>query len=271
MEFNKLVALTKRRTKYAQACGKRSILDTKPISKINPSKLGICFPNGSIRFQTEKSALNYSKNACLTSSKLAPSQQYEIGVLRNENTILGVVDGTHNHVDMSKCGLTFHQRSKNRTLSIEHYHPDLYGKGRTNPISIGSIEGDLVVLDRGNLKSITAYNSLGQYNKVEILPNYQTGQINDFCSEFFYFLKNIAFSKEMQDRFALLDKIKQLSVKGNWKMSIKTQKEFRILQSEMIRTLRQYQETEEYARLVHNFLLKNAGKYGMKYSTNMIF
>ena len=271
MRFNKLVTITERCAKYAQACEKRSILETKPIGKINPSELGICFPNGSIRFQTEKSALNYSKNACLTSSKLAPSQQYEIGVLRDGNTILGVVDGTHNHVDMSKCGLTFYPSQKNRTLSIEHYHPDLYGKGRTNPISIGSIGGDLGLLDRGNLKSITAYNSLGQYNKVEILPNYQKGEINDFCSEFFHFLKNIAIPKEMQDRFGLLDKIKQLSVKVNWKMSIKNQKELRALQSEMGRLLRQFQVTEEYARATHNFLLKNAEKYGMKYSTNMIF
>ena len=46
--------------RYAKACGKRSILETKPLQvKINPKDLGVCFPDGTINFSTQKSAIKY--------------------------------------------------------------------------------------------------------------------------------------------------------------------------------------------------------------------
>lgn len=39
MGYNQLVIITKKCAKYVQACGKRSILETKPVGKIKPKKL----------------------------------------------------------------------------------------------------------------------------------------------------------------------------------------------------------------------------------------
>ena len=40
MGYNQLVTITKRCAKYAQDCGKKSILETKPVGKIKPKTLG---------------------------------------------------------------------------------------------------------------------------------------------------------------------------------------------------------------------------------------
>ena len=47
-------------TKYVKACGKRSILETKPFQgKINAKELGVVFPDGQINFQNEDAILKY--------------------------------------------------------------------------------------------------------------------------------------------------------------------------------------------------------------------
>lgn len=260
---------------WTRTSGSKNLLATKPV-KVNPKSLGYIHKNGEITFRSNEAALNYSKNACLASSKLPQTQQFEIGVVRDGNIILGEINGTHRHVNMSSLDIFSHEniqlrKIKPRKLSVEHYHPDLYGKGKTTPISIGCIGADTELLESGYLKSITAYNSLGQYNKVEILPNYQSGNIYDFVSEFLKFIKNIAIPKNKQERFALLDTIRQLSEKTNFIRSIQNKKEYSALRRERDKILREFQETPEFARATHNFWVENAEKYGMKYSTNMTF
>ena len=43
MGYKKMVTLAGRCAKYAQACRKRSILETKPVGKIDASELGMIY------------------------------------------------------------------------------------------------------------------------------------------------------------------------------------------------------------------------------------
>lgn len=277
MGYEKIATLAERCARYAKACGKTSILETMPIKNINFAELGICLSDGTIRFQSEKAALNYAKNACMKSKNLPPSQQFEIAVVREGNIILGQANGTRSNCPLSDLKIFSMEnrrlrRGKPKTLELEHYHPDLYGKGKTNPLSIGTYNGDVGGGLAGlNLKSITAYNSLGQYNKLEALPNFNQELAFEFAKKHQELMTQQLVPKEKLERFHLLESIERLSEDTNFLMSPKSRKEYSNLRMEINRFLRKYQETPEYARITHNFLLENAEKYGMKYSTDMIF
>ena len=269
MGLEKLGTLAEQCVKYAQAYGKRTILETKPVGKINFSELGIRLSDGAIRFQTEEAALNYSKNACMQTAKLPPLQQIEIGIGREGNTILGQTNGDRLNCDLAKIdAFNIFDRSKPRTKEFYHYHTDLYGKGKTNPLSIGEYRGDVAQLFKHNLKAITAYNSHGQYNRV---PNFNCQLLSEFAKKHKELVKTMAVPMNMWDRFSLLDSLEKLSKKTNFKMSIKNEKEHSVLIDKINSLARKFQETPEYARATHIFWLENAEKYGMKYTTNMTF
>ena len=59
---NQVFSLADDVARYVKACGKRSILECKPLRcKIKPKELGVIFPDGQINFQNEESALKYIK------------------------------------------------------------------------------------------------------------------------------------------------------------------------------------------------------------------
>jgi len=262
--------------KYTKACGKQSILETKPVCRIDISKLGACLQNGKIRFQTEEAALNYSKKACMKTANFQPTQQFEIAIVREGDTILGQVNGTQTNVDLSNLDTFSYENrklrtSKPKTVSVEHYHPDLYGKGKTNPLSIGVYGGDAGILARPGIRSITAYNSLGEYNKAEALPNFNQKLLWTFAQKYKDLIMREAVTKEQFERYSLLKAIKNLASETDFKMSKKSKKELVNLQSEVNNLCRKYQETPEFARVTHNFWLENSENFGMKYTTNMTF
>ena len=164
--------------KYAKACGKRSILETRHIKNLNPKELGVCLPDGSIYFQTEKAAQNYARNICMKQGLLPPSEQFEVAILRQKNRILGNAAGNHLTVDI---GATIQSHRGKSNLVVEHYHPDIWGKGNTYPLSIGADSYGLGVYD---LEAVTAYNSLGQYSTATRLPNFNRRLMSEFSHLF---------------------------------------------------------------------------------------
>jgi hypothetical protein len=71
-------------------------------------------------------------------------------------------------------------------LVLEHYHPDLWGKGKTNPLSVGM---DTNILGLNEIQAITAYNSLGQYSTIEKLPHFTGQRLRDFDDLFINSIK----------------------------------------------------------------------------------
>ena len=90
--------------KYAKTCGKRSILETKPLQvKINPAELGWIRPDGVINFQTISAAENYAKNRCIFA--LRTSKPFERALLVKDNQVLAEVQGGLTNVNMERFNL----------------------------------------------------------------------------------------------------------------------------------------------------------------------
>ena len=51
--------------RYVKACGKRSILECKPLQrKINPKDLGVIHSDGTINFTTQEATIKYMRTKC---------------------------------------------------------------------------------------------------------------------------------------------------------------------------------------------------------------
>ena len=259
---NQVFSLADDVARYLKACGKRSILETKPLqAKINPKELGYFFPDGSITFQTEKAAQIYARNICMKQGLLPASEQVEIAVLRQKNRILGVAEGSHQRVDCSSI-LKPH-RGKNN-LVIEHFHPDIWGKGKTYPLSVGA---DSYLLGSENLQAITAYNSLGQYSRVEKLPHFNRHLENDFQDLHRSVIQQLVASEDELIAKKLLQELPHT----NFKIASKTRQKLTQLSKELSKKYYAYCKTEEYPQILNKIWLENSEKYGMKYSTNINF
>lgn len=271
------LSLAERCLKYTQAYGKKSILETKPIKNINAKSLGVCFPDGSISFQTEEAAQNYARNFCMKQGLLSASEQFEVGVLRQNNRVLGVVEGKHLSIDVSNI---LKKHSDKDNLIFDHYHPDIFGKGKSYPLSIGA---DSRVLANSNLKSIIAYNSKGQFSRAERLPNLTSrleSQFNCFSSDSLN--QHIATEEDLVMRalhrelcpqtYRITSAGKRIELPStNFKVSDKTKSNIRTAIDNFYKKLRCFKESKDYPQWANKFWEENAEKYGMKYSTNMDF
>ena len=169
MGYDKIVTLAERCAKYAQACGKRSILETKPVGKVDVSKLGVClsdesvhFPNNIIRYKTEGEAVLKQQELLMTEFNKPLSEQLEWCISRKGNEIFigSKHDATHCdfHPNVSSKGLS-DIYNPNRIFDSAHTHPFHPEFGGTFPLSTGDI-GSLIVRP---LKSQTAINKNGEF------------------------------------------------------------------------------------------------------------
>lgn len=276
------LSLAERCLKYTQAYGKKSILETKPIKNINAKSLGVCFPNGSISFQTEEAAQNYARNFCMKQGLLPASEQFEVGLLRQGNRILGVANGSHRSVNFSSLLLTHHGKEN---LIIEHYHPDIFGKGKSYPLSFIMDSG---LLARHNLKSIIAYNSNGQYSRADRLPSLTPLLENKFSNLSSdevekYVYEHFATKEELLlhalEKAGLADNFYRITPSGkeikcsltNFKVTEKTKNKIKEAWDKLFQKVRNFKESKDYPQWANKFWEENAEKYGMKYSTNMDF
>ena len=174
MGYDKLVTLAERCAKYAQACGKRSILETKPVGKVDVSKLGVCLSDGTVRFphlnmiryRTAEEAEANAKKICM--------KQYETPIGQQKEIMIGTVGrdlylneiGTEN-----KCqapAVLMSKAYRNRPKKLFHNHPTCLDGGYSEPVSPFDIWHATDV----NPISLTAFNSYGEYNTVKMTDKY---------------------------------------------------------------------------------------------------
>ena len=151
--------------KYAGACGKKSILFTKPVKNVNISELGVYlsddalhFLNGKIRYKSPAQAADAAKRIVMKQFNLGYPQ--ECNVLVEGTDILGVYKYKG---EATSAPLPFQASAKpwkgERTIDVYHNHP----------VAVPLSDGDIFDLLHTKIKSITAFNKNGEYSCAEII------------------------------------------------------------------------------------------------------
>jgi len=269
MGYEKIVTLTESCARYVAACGKKRIITTQPVGKVDFSSLGICLSNGTIHFQNEENAVKYIYNRLHKALDLPQEQQFERVIAKRGTTIIGEGDGSH-----SGCTDAFQsikgmlerisKEDVPRDLEVYHSHPDMFGKGRTTPLS-DPIGGDIHTLSEAKLKKVVAVNSKGEFNSMEITPDCTTEKFLQF-QKYYEKIEDEKlisgvlrrYKKLRHERMEYRSKGKEIPKALNEEID-KLEKEFVRIQKEGI--------SEDVAKILHEIYQK-ADQYGLKYETN---
>ena len=135
-------------TKYGKAPLKWNTSKT-----IEPKKLGWIQPDGKISFQTEQAVSEYAKNRVISALKM--KQPFERSIIIDKNTIVGEINGNAEKIDMSNL------LGKIECKEIIHGHISTNQLGAF-PVSLD----DFLFMLSQKLKSITAYNSNGEFSRL---------------------------------------------------------------------------------------------------------
>ena len=268
MGYEKIVTLAERCAKYAATCGKRSILETKPLGKVNFSELGVCLSDGTIHFQNEESAVKYIFKRLHKALDLPQEQQFERVIAKRGTTIIGEGDGTHTSATKEFANIKGMMERMNsdvpRDLEVYHSHPDMFGTGRTTPLS--GIPGDIGTFFNFKLKKIVAVNSKGEFNSLEIGNDFSLEKFKMFEEKY----EDVALCKllgtEQFKEFKKIQKIiKSLTPGERLKGDIKGQ--YDRLIEQLSKREKATSKTGEIAIINHE-ANKCANDFGMKYDTN---
>jgi len=258
--------------RYVKACGKRSILETKPLRcKIKPKELGVIFPDGQINFQNEECALKYIQTRLVDSVNRPKAKQFERVIAKKGAIIIGESDGVQENASnaflqikgMADRGYS----SVERDIEVFHSHPDVFGIGETTPLSAPD-NGDLSSFFYSKLKKIVAVNSKGEFNSIEATDNLTEENFQLFKEGFKKLIYERAYGKKLLEELKTAQtRIQECGLKGDFEqLEIETENIQKIL-SKMQGIGRRFFLTEEYAQMAHEYY-KKAGGYGMIYSTN---
>lgn len=249
------------RTGKGKLC--KSLLCYKPVKKLDISGLGVCFPNGNIHFQTEEAAIGYLKHRLLDSLNRATSQQFERAIAKRGTRILSEIDGTRTRAPIPFIPELMMGGGDNkavRNIEIWHSHADLWGKGKTAPLSPPGV-GDIELLNIFGLKKIVAMNRNGEINSMEVAEGYTLEKFKEFSRNFDNFMEtNIIklLPKDLQKR--IIEIIKYNENNHGKKLSSTSRKEINELEQLCAKALK----PDDEAKLMHEYY-KTANKYGMKY------
>ena len=258
-------------TKYVKACGKRSILETKPFQgKINAKELGVVFPDGQINFQNEDAILKYIYKRLRDSLNRPKAEQFERVIAKKGVTIIGENDGTYDSVTLKNIKGMIERVNKDvsRDLEVFHSHPDRYGKGRATPLS-GPNGGDISTFFKAKLKKSVAVNSKGEFNSIEIGKDFSADKFKLFQEEFMSFIDQRLYSgllKKYKNLYQEISKYYDLG-SGDYIGPKGLKKEFDEVIGKVDQIAINLEKSEVYAKTLHEFY-KKAGDYGMIYSTN---
>ena len=247
----------------------KSLLCSKPKLLKDISKLGVCLSDGSIHFQSEQSTINYIKHRLLASLNRPSEQQFERLIVKKGTTVVGQGDGTRtcasNILNIKGMAERFNS-DVTRDIEIWHSHPDMFGKGRTTPLSAPGL-GDIGTFYRIKAKNIIAINSNGELNIIEATKDLNLQKYKEFSDKFDDFVLSRILPKGMWDRYKQIDKIKNEYLTKGQKIpkNLKEEKSkiFRLLATRS----KEIEKTEEIAKIYHEFY-NTASQYGMRYSTN---
>lgn len=123
---------------YSKTFSKSSILQTKPFKGTLPSNsFGVVFSDGSIKFQSEKSAMKYINNRLQDSLNRPTKDQFERVIAKKGTTIIGEGNGSHNECNEALFNISgmaerFAKKDIPRDIEVYHSHPDVFGKGKNS-------------------------------------------------------------------------------------------------------------------------------------------
>ena len=153
---NQVFSLADVVARYVKACGKRSILQTKPLQgKINPKELGARLSDGSISFANQETAIEYGIERC-RQALIAPNP-FERAVNIKGRRVVAEIQGTADSVNLH-----------NRAEVMIHGHPDTYEKGCTTALSTGDYE---FFIEHNCIKRMMAVNSKGEFYQMVKKPD----------------------------------------------------------------------------------------------------
>lgn len=275
---NQVFSLADDIARYVKACGKRSILETKPLQgKINPKELGYIHPDGCIVFQTDKAAYKYAKNRVMQA--LHAKNPYERGVFVNKNIILDEINGDSCKCDFAEskvykqrnCGLE-KEIDVNETIEFVHGHPDYWSKGHTTPLSAGdgfTFPSDYAVMIYNNLKKVTAYNSLGEFNTITWLGNKtKLEAFQKHSSDFWNYLAKLLDKKDYEHYKDFMQKCIKYVQENNGQLSEELIQEDQAITLKIIEKASEFLRTERVQKIYHKLWERNSLDYGVKYETN---
>ena len=145
----------------SQASGASSALRTQQylsknaLKSIKSENIGYICPDGTINFQSAKTAEEYAKNAVVKAARQA--NPYEKAVIVDKNRITYEHNGT-------KMNCTVPITAKGLMV---HGHPDLYAKGGAFPFSAADYHSFIVI---PGLEKTVIYNTLGEKAEMVKLP-----------------------------------------------------------------------------------------------------
>ena len=245
MGYEKIVTLAERCTRYANACGKRCIIETKHIAKIpKPETLGYICPDGKINFSSVESALEYMKAKCVKA--LLGKNPYEHCVEIKGSSIVyqdkGSATGCWHSLRPSDIG--------------GHGHPDTYAKGCTTAPSVADY---YPFMGKKLQKKEIIFNSKGEQYFMEKIPNIKVKNdvvFSDYREIDLLAIKHYSgcFPKSIQKKLniAITNKDEKLLNEIVDKYFPKNPKD----------------ATKDIVDLTHTFWLKYGEKFGIKINTN---
>ena len=269
---NQVFSLADDVARYVKACGKRSILECKPLQgKINPKGLGVIFPDGQINFQNEESALKYIKTRLLDSLNRPQAEQFERVIAKKGSTIIGEGDGTHTDATKAFQSIKGVKERFNqdipRDIEVFHSHPDVFGPGSATPLSAPDI-GDIAIFFSLKLKKIVALNSKGEFNSIEVGKDFTPEKFKLFRDRYEFFKDEKLFGGLLNKNIKLSDKAaEEYYAKGIIDLPEWLSREKKEVIKKIFDIERGLKKSDKVAKVLHEYY-KQAGDYGMIYTTN---
>ena len=258
--------------KYVKACGKRSILECKPLQgKINPKELGVIFSDGQIKFQNEESTLKYIKARLHDALNRPQSEQIERVIVKRGSIIIGQGDGTHTDATKAFQSIKGVMERINqdvpRDLEVFHSHPDMFGPGSTTPLSTPDM-GDIATFFRLKLKKIVAVNSKGEFNSIEVGEDFTPEKFKLFKDRCESFQDEKLFGGLLNKYMKLCDKaVEEYYAKGITDLPEWLSREKKEIMEKVSNIERGLKKSDKVAKVLHEYY-QQAGDYGMIYTTN---
>ena len=232
-------------------------------ARINPNSLGWIRSDGVISFRDNSKAMEYAKNMCLKA--LHSNTPFERGVVVKDNLILAVSNGTSKNANLHELKV-IQDRIVNDVspdLTLVHGHPDMFGKGKTTPLSDLSL-GDLACLVKFKLKSIIAINSKGEFNSATRTANFTKEKFTEAEKLFDNLLaQKLGIDKLIKNYQSLTEQIRKT------KDTIQLSK-LKRMRSEIIDKIGNLDRTKsnDYAQAVHETYKECLQNAGIEYKTN---
>ena len=271
MGYEKIVTLAERCAKYAQASGKRSILETKPVGKVDVSKLGVCLSDGTVHFQNGVIRYRTAEEATAKAKEIT-MQQFNVPMEQQIERVIGLSDknlhiGSPDWYDCAEIPVTIpsiYDCSK-RNFRLIHNHPQYNISGDSVPISIGDINSMI----SNSVKSVTALNRRGEYSIAHIIDEKKAMQDGSWSWKILDEFNNQKILIYMGKNGKRLSKLRKL--KKQQKLTTELENELNNLENEYNNfNMDKYiqEKPEEYSYRLHSLYKKLLPQYGIEYKTN---